>query len=215
MHKYFYQFTSKLELGKLIRQYQFKNKEDMIEPVKDNPWKTLSSEVKYENPWIRVTESAIIYPAGNRGIHGVVHFKNKAIAIIPLDEDNNTWIVGQYRYTMNSYEWEVPEGGCPEGEEPLNGAKRELAEEVGLVAGSWEMILETQLSNSVSDEIGYTFIAKNLEFVGSSPEETEQLHVRKLPFEEVVEMVLRGEIKDGLSVASILKVKLLLDKGMI
>ena len=215
MYKYFYHFKLILEVGKLNRKTKCKNKEDMMEPVKDNPWKTLSSEVKYENPWIRVTESAIINPAGNKGIYGVVHFKNKAIAIIPLDEDNNTWIVGQYRYTMNSYEWEVPEGGCPEGEEPLNGAKRELAEEVGLVAGSWEMILETQLSNSVSDEIGYTYIAKELEFVGSSPEETEQLHVRKLPFEEVVEMVLRGEIKDGLSVASILKAKLLLDRGMI
>lgn len=180
-----------------------------------NPWKTLSTEVKYENPWIRVTESSVINPSGNPGIYGVVHFKNRAIAVIPLDEDNHTWIVGQYRYTLNTYEWEVPEGGCPEGEDLLSGAKRELEEEVGLQAQEWKLILETQLSNSVSDEIGYTYIARRLSYVGSSPEETELLHVRKLPFDELVEMVFRGEIRDGLSVASILKVKLMLERGEI
>lgn len=180
-----------------------------------NPWTTLDSSVKYENAWIRVTESKVLNPSGNPGIYGVVHFKNKAIAIVPLDEEYNTWIVGQYRYTLNTYEWEVPEGGCPENEVPLQGAQRELEEEVGLQAGQWDMILVTQLSNSVSDEIGYTFLARKLNYVGSSPEETELLHVRKLPFDELVEMVFRGEIKDGLSVASILKVKLMLDKGLI
>lgn len=187
----------------------------MTTPSTKNPWTTLSSEVKYDNNWIRVVESKVLNPSGNPGIYGVVHFKNKAIAIIPLDENNNTWIVGQYRYTLNTYEWEVPEGGCPEGEDPLQGAKRELEEETGLQAAHWELVLETQLSNSVSDETGYTYIAKNLSEVGNSPEETEQLHVRKLPFEEVVEMVFRGEIKDGLSVASILKVKIMMDRGLL
>jgi len=180
-----------------------------------NPWKTKSSEVKYDNTWIRVIENKVINPSGNDGIYGVVHFKNKAIAIIPLDEDNNTWIVGQYRYTLNSYEWEVPEGGCPEGEDPLEGARRELLEEVGLKASSYEMILSMQLSNSVSDEISYTFLARGLKYVGSSPEETEELRVRKLPFEELYQMVIRGEIRDGLSVASILKVKLMINEGNI
>ena len=176
-----------------------------------NPWTTKSSELKYENPWIKVTESQVLNPAGNPGIYGVVHFKNTAIAIIPLDENNHTWIVGQYRYTLNTYEWEVPEGGCPEGEDPLEAAKRELEEEVGLLASHWEKVMEIQLSNSVSDEIGYTFIARGLKEVGSSPEETEQLQIRKLPFAELVEMVMNGEIKDGMSVASVLKVKRMLD----
>lgn len=180
-----------------------------------NPWKTLSTDVVYENPWIRVTESQVLNPSGNPGIYGVVHFKNRAIAIIPLDEDNNTWIVGQYRYTLNSYEWEVPEGGCPEGEDLLKGAQRELEEEVGLRAESWHRVLETQLSNSVSDELGYTFVARGLTPVEAAPEETEQLQVRKLPFDEVVEMVFSGKIRDGLSVASILKVKLMLDRGLL
>ena len=182
---------------------------------KKNPWKTISSETKYDNTWIRVIESKVINPAGNDGIYGVVHFKNKAIAIIPLDEDYNTWIVGQFRYTMNNYEWEVAEGGSPEGEDPVEGAKRELLEEVGLEASSFEMILSMQLSNSVSDEISFTYVAKGLKYVGNSPEETEELHVRKLPFEEVFQMAMRGEIRDGLSVASILKLKILIDEGKI
>ena len=178
-----------------------------------NPWKTLSSEVKYDNPWISVTESQVITPGGSEGIYGVVHFKNRAIAVVPLDENLNTWIVGQYRYTLDSYEWEVPEGGCPHGEDLLEGAKRELLEETGLSASRWDLVLETQLSNSVSDERGYTFVARGLVRGESEPEETEQLQIRQLPFSEVVEMVLRGEIRDGLSVASILRVQLMLDRG--
>ena len=180
-----------------------------------NPWKTLSSEIKYENPWIKVVENKVINPAGKDGIYGVVHFKNKAVAVIPLDDDYNTWIVGQYRYTLNLFEWEVPEGGCPENEDTLKAAKRELLEEVGLEARNLEMILTMQLSNSVSDEVSFTYVAKGLTYVGNSPEETEELHIRKLPFEEVYQMVMRGEINDGLSVASILKVKILIDEGKI
>ena len=176
-----------------------------------NPWKTLSSEIKYDNQWIRVIENKVLNPAGKNGIYGVVHFKNKAIAVIPLDDDNNTWIVGQYRYTLNSYEWEVPEGGCPEGEDPVEGARRELEEETGLHAKQMDLIMEMELSNSVSDEMSYTYLARGLSYVGSSPEETESLQVRKLPFEELFQMVMRGEIKDALSVASILKVKILLN----
>jgi ADP-ribose pyrophosphatase len=181
----------------------------------ENPWKKISGELKYENPWIRVTENKVINAAGNAGIYGVVHFKTHAIAIIPLDENNNTWIVGQYRYPQNSYEWEVVEGGCPEGTSPLETARRELIEEVGLKAEKFEMILEMQLSNSTTDELSYTFIARGLTYVGEEPEEDEQLTIRKLPFEEVYQMVLRGEIRDSLSVASVLKAKVMLDAGKI
>ena len=181
----------------------------------ENPWTKLSGEVKYENPWIKVTEDKVKNPAGNDGIYGVVHFKTHAIAIIPLDENNNTWIVCQYRYPLHSYEWEVVEGGCPEGTSPIETAKRELIEEVGLKAEHFEMILEMQLSNSTTDELSYTYLARGLSYVGEEPEEDEQLAIRKLPFEEVYQMVLRGEIRDGLSVGSILKAKLLLDQGEI
>ena len=178
-----------------------------------NPWITKSTETKYDNPWIRLDESEVINPAGKDGIYGVVHFKNRAMAIIPLDEDNNTWIVGQFRYTTKTYEWEVIEGGVPEGEDLLEGAKRELEEEAGLIAREWELIIDgCQLSNSVSDEIGYAYVARGLSFTATNPEETEQLQIRKLPFDELVTMVMNGEIKDLLSVASVLKVKILIEQ---
>lgn len=178
-----------------------------------NPWITKSTETKYDNPWIRLDESEVINPAGKDGIYGVVHFKNRAMAIIPLDEDNNTWIVGQFRYTTKTYEWEVIEGGVPEGEDLLEGAKRELEEEAGLIAREWELIIDgCQLSNSVSDEIGYAYIARGLTLTETNPEETEQLQIRKLPFDELVTMVMNGEIKDLLSVASVLKVKILIEQ---
>jgi len=180
-----------------------------------SPWTNKSSEVKYENPWIKVIENKVINPAGNDGIYGVVHFKGHAIAIIPLDENYNTWIVGQYRYPLDSYEWEIPEGGCPEGTSPLETAKRELHEEVGLKAEKYEMILEMQLSNSTTDEVSYTYVAKGLSYIGEEPEEDEQLAIKKIPFEEVFQMVMRGEIRDGLSVASVLKAKMLIDRGLI
>lgn len=177
-----------------------------------NPWQTLSSAIKYDNNWIRVIENKVINPSGNPGIYGVVHFKNSAIAVIPLDEENNTWIVGQYRYTLNTYEWEVCEGGCPEDENPLDAAKRELLEEIGLVADTYELIMTTELSNSVSDEISYTYIARGLKQVENTPEETEKLQIKKLPFDEVFNMAMRGEIKDALSVASIFKVRLMMER---
>jgi len=177
-----------------------------------NPWTRLSCEVKYENPWIKVMEDKVLNPAGKDGIYGVVHFKTNAVAIIPLDEHNNTWIVGQYRYPLNSYEWEVIEGGCPEGTSLVETAQRELMEEAGLKAENFEMILEMQLSNSTTDELSYTYIARNLTEVEARPEEDEQLCIKKLPFEEVYQMVLRNEIRDGLSVASILRAKIVLER---
>lgn len=181
----------------------------------ENPWITHERAVKYENKWIKVVENQVTNPAGNPGIYGVVHFKQIAVAIIPLDEAYNTWIVGQFRYTLNSYEWEVPEGGCPPGTAPLDTAIRELHEEAGLAAKEYKMVLEMQLSNSVSDEISYTYVAKGLTYIGEQPDEDEVLHIRKLPFSELVEMVMRGEIRDALSVASILKVKQLINAGEI
>jgi 8-oxo-dGTP pyrophosphatase MutT (NUDIX family) len=180
-----------------------------------NPWKKLSTELKYDNPWITVKEDKVLNPSGHDGIYGVVHFKTIAIAIIPLDADNNTWIVGQYRYPLDSYEWEIVEGGCPLGTSPLETAKRELHEEAGLKAESYEMILEMQTSNSTTDETAITYIARGISYIGAEPEDDEQLEIRKLPFEEVYQMVMRGDIRDGLSVGSILKAKALMLEGKI
>lgn len=175
-----------------------------------NPWLIKTTQVKYDNPWIRVDEHQVVNPAGNPGIYGVVHFKNIAVAVIPLDENNNTWIVGQYRFPHHRYEWEIPEGGCPEGSTPLETAKRELLEECGLLAENFEMILEMQLSNSGTDEVSYTFVARGITITQSEPEETEVLQIKKIPFEELYQMVLGNEIRDALTIASVLKLKTML-----
>lgn len=174
-----------------------------------NPWKTLSSEKIYDNPWISLTEHQVINPGGGNGIYGEVHFKNLAIGIIPLDEEKNTWLVGQFRYPLKQYSWEIPEGGGKLNEDPLVSAKRELLEETGIDAAEWQEIQKIHLSNSVSDELGIIYLARQLSFGKSSPEESEDLIVRKLPFETAYQMVLNGEITDSLSVAAILKVKVL------
>ncbi|MEH3113385.1 NUDIX hydrolase [Pedobacter terrae] len=178
-----------------------------------NPWKTLESEVKYDNNWIRLTEHQVINPSGGQGIYGTVHFKNLAIGILPLDENHNTWLVGQYRYPLNAYSWEIPEGGGPFHEAPLESAKRELLEETGLSARTWKEIQRMYLSNSVSDELSIIYIATDLIEGIAMPEETEQLVVKKLPFIEAYQMVLDGKITDSMSVAAILRAKLMMLKG--
>jgi 8-oxo-dGTP pyrophosphatase MutT (NUDIX family) len=180
-----------------------------------NPWKVLSSKEVYDNAWIGVTENNVINPNGGKGIYGTVHFKNLAIGIIVLDEKMNTYLVGQYRFPINQYSWEIPEGGCPPGLQPLEGAKKELEEETGIKAHSWEKILEMKLSNSVTDEHAIIFLAWDLEHHKPAPEETEQLEVKKLPFDEAYQQVEDGTITDSLSVAAILKVKLMIADGRI
>ncbi|TCD17486.1 NUDIX hydrolase [Pedobacter psychrodurus] len=178
-----------------------------------NPWKTLESEVKYDNNWIRLTEHQVINPSGGQGIYGTVHFKNLAIGILPLDENYNTWLVGQYRYPINTYSWEIPEGGGPFHDAPLESARRELLEETGMSARNWKEIQRMYLSNSVSDELSIIYIATDLIQGISMPEETEELVVKKLPFDEAYQMVLNGEITDSMSVAAILKAKLMMMNG--
>lgn len=182
----------------------------------ENPWQTLSSKQVYNNPWIEVTENKVINPSGGDGIYGVVHFKNIAVGVVPLDEDYNTWLVGQYRYTLREYSWEIPEGGCLIGSElPLIAAQRELLEETGLEAKRWKEVLKMHTSNSVTDEVAYTFVAQGLTQGQAQPEETEALSVRKLPFEEVYQMCLNNEITDAFSVGSIFKVKHMIDQKLV
>ncbi len=180
-----------------------------------NPWQTLSSEEKYSNNWISVTEHQVINPNGGKGIYGEVHFKNIAIGVLPLDEQRNTWLVGQYRYPLKAYSWEIPEGGCPEGTEPELSAKRELLEETGLVPKRLTEIQRMHLSNSVSDELGIIYLAQGLTQEQAEPEETEDLQLLKLPFEKAYQMVLEGKITDSMSVAAILKTHIMLGEGLL
>lgn len=171
----------------------------------DNPWRTLSREKVYDNPWIQVEHREVITPAHTEGIYGVVHFKNVALGIVPLDHQYHTWLVGQYRYTIGQYSWEIPEGGGPIGQNLLASAKRELREETGLTAKKWTPLLELHTSNSVTDEYGKVFIAQELTPGEAQPEDTEELRVRRLPFEEAFKMVMQGTITDALSIAALLK----------
>lgn len=180
----------------------------------ENPWTTLKKETKYDNPWINVTEHKVINPAGGDGIYGVVSFKFIAVGIVPLDEDYNTWLIGQYRYPLEEYSWEIPEGGCEIGKETvLECAQRELEEEAGLKAEKWTEILKMHTSNSVTNEVGYTLVAQGLSQGQAAPEDTEELQVKKVSLNEAVEMCMRNEITDSLSVISLFKTKMLIDRG--
>ncbi|MFN5920883.1 MAG: NUDIX domain-containing protein [Bacteroidota bacterium] len=176
----------------------------------NNPWQTRQKQLVYESPWITVEHHDVLNPAGNAGTYSLVHFKRLAIGILPLDDENNTWIVGQYRYPMQCYTWEIPEGGGERSVDPLETAKRELLEECGIVASEWKLIQQLQLSNSATDEVAYLYIARGLTFTEAQPEETEQLTVCKIHFDELYARVCNGEITDSLTVAAVLKARLMM-----
>ena len=172
----------------------------------ENTWKQLTTKPIYSNPWISVREDQVQNPGGGTNIYGVVSFKNMAIGIVPIDEEGNTYLVGQWRYTLNEYFWEIPEGGGPIGIAPLEAAKRELKEETGLTATIWTDLGKIHTSNSVTNEYGYLYLAQGLRLGKAELEETEaDLIVKKVPFAEALLMVMDGRITDSLSMVGILK----------
>lgn len=182
------------------------SEQNLSEPeIRVGGWQRLSSRVAYENPWIRVSHEQVKRPNGTDGIYGLVHFKGTAVGVVPVDDEGNTWLVRQSRYTLNEFTWEIPEGGAKEGEPTLECAQRELAEEAGLVATEWEELLRVHTSNSVTDEAGILYLARGLTPCAQNLDPTEDIEVRKLPLKEAIQMVLRGEITDALSVAALLR----------
>jgi 8-oxo-dGTP pyrophosphatase MutT (NUDIX family) len=180
-----------------------------------NDWKILSEQLIYENPWICLTHCDVLNPAGNKGIYGKVHFKNLAIGIVALDEDDSIHLVGQFRFVLQEYSIEIPEGGGLIGQDPLISAKRELKEETGLEAENWQLLLEMHLSNSVTDEKAIVYLARGLKQGIAEPEDSENIRHSKISFEEAYEKVMKGEIMDAITVAAILKVKLLKSEAKI
>ncbi|MEE8056883.1 MAG: NUDIX hydrolase [Pseudomonadales bacterium] len=205
------QFNNKTSNNKTSNYQKSKDNNPGDQPVAIGPWFRKSQQQVYNNPWIEVTHEEVITPAGTDGIYGKIHVKNRAIGIIPLDETNNTLLVGQYRYTLDAYSWEIPMGGGPLNEAPLQSAQRELKEETGLHGGQWQQLFKLHTSNAVMDEEGYVFLAKNLQQGEQALGETESdLAIKKLAFSEAVAMIDRGEITDVISIAGLLAVERLL-----
>lgn len=171
------------------------------------PWRRGEARVVYENPWIRVTEEDAVAPTGAPALYGVVGFKNLALAVLPIDEDGAVVLVGQHRLPFGDYSWEIPEGGGPHGEDPLDGARRELAEEAGLNADTWQEVLRMQLSNSVTDELAIGYLATGLRPSAGKAEqdETEDFSVIRVPFREALDAAMNGHIRDALTVAMLLR----------
>lgn len=171
-------------------------------------WKKHSSRIVYENPWMVVREDEVTNPGGGQNLYGHVQFKNVAVAVLPLDDKGNTRLVGQSRYTLDEYSWELPMGGAPLAEDPLEAARRELREETGLIASHWRELLRLHLSNSITNELGIVYVATGLSEGSTAHEETEDIEVITLPVIEAVQMAQDGRITDALSAAALFRIAL-------
>ena len=181
----------------------------MTEINKRGPWQIQQQQRVYENPWIAVDHHEVTAPTGKPGIYGTVSFKGSAVAILPLADNGDIWLVGQFRFPLNSYSWELPMGGCPRDEQPLDAAVRELREETGLTADSWKPLGFYHVSNCITDEAAWGYLATGLSEGETEFDDTEQLDIRRLPFEEALQMTLDGRITDLVSVAVIQRARLL------
>ena len=167
------------------------------------PWRRRTRHVAYENPWIQVHHDEVDRPDGSHGIYGVIHFRNAAIGVVTVGDDGRLLLVGQHRYPLDRYSWEIPEGGAPLDESPEDGARRELVEETGYVAGSVRELFRFSLSNSVSDEVGVIYLATDLQAGTASPDPTEALALRWATVDEVLSEIDAGEIHDMMTIAGV------------
>ena len=182
-------------------------------PTRRGPWIVNASRRVYDNPWIGVSEYDVTDPGGNPGLYGVCEVKSFAVGVVPVDAEGHVWLVGQHRFPRDYYSWELPEGGGSMAVPPLDSARRELKEETGLSAAGWWELLQLDFSNAVTDEIGFGFLAWDVTPGASDPDDNEKLEIRRLPFGDVLEMALNGEIRDAFSQAMLMKVDILGRRG--
>jgi 8-oxo-dGTP pyrophosphatase MutT (NUDIX family) len=175
---------------------------------RSGPWTRRSRRAVYENPWLTVWHDEVVRPDGEAGIYGVVHPASLAAGVAVLDAEDRLLLVGQHRYTLDAYSWEIPEGGVAAGESALDGARRELREETGVEAAEWHELARLHLSNSITDEEAVLFLATGVTQGEARPDGTEDLAVRWVPFGEGLAMTLDGRITDAMSVVAIQRVAL-------
>jgi 8-oxo-dGTP pyrophosphatase MutT (NUDIX family) len=187
---------------------------DWMKP-QGRPWTCLSRKPVFDNPWITLTECETVAPTGRPAHYGLIHFKNRAIGVLPLFDNGDVLLVGQHRFPAADYSWEIPEGGGPLAEDPLFAAKRELAEETGLTATDWRQVLRFQLSNSVTDEEGYGFLALGLSDGAAAPDETEVFAVKRLAFHQALRLALEGAMLDMITLAMLLRAYHMAREGML
>jgi 8-oxo-dGTP pyrophosphatase MutT (NUDIX family) len=173
-----------------------------------SPWTRLSRTLVYENAWIQLFHDEVLRPDGAPGVYGVMHPRTHAVGVIAIDDRDRVLLVGQYRYTIERYSWEIPEGGVPIGEDPLEGARRELAEETGYRASRWRELMRFSLSNSTTDETGALYVATDLTEGEAHPDGTEDLALRWVPFDEAIGLVRSGDLFDSLTQIGLLRVAL-------
>lgn len=166
----------------------------------NGPWQITARRTAFENPWIKIDDHKVIHPDNSPGEYGVVRFKNLAIGVLPINDEGYTWLVGQHRFPHDAYSWELPEGGGPVGIDPAQSARRELEEETGLRASNWEELCRFDISNSVTDEKAVCFLAWGLSAGAASPEPSEALKLKKVRFNELLDMVVSGKITDSLTI---------------
>ena len=173
---------------------------DTGETKKIGPWRVTAERAAFDNPWLNLIDCRVIHPDGSPGEYGVVRFKNIAVGVLPVDADGTVTLVGQHRFPLDRYSWELPEGGAPLKEDPLDAARRELAEETGLTAQSWMELSRFDVSNSVTDEQAISYLAWDLEAGPAAPEPSEALALKRVSFKTLLEMVMSGEITDSLTI---------------
>ncbi len=178
------------------------------------PWSAdAPPERRHDNPWFSVDEYAATAPTGAPARYYVQRYRNVATGVLPLWEDGTVTLVGQWRFPLADYQWEIPEGGAPLHENPLEGCRRELREEAGLEAAQWRHVLTMQLSNSTSDEVALGWIATGLTPCPLAPEATEELAVARTPFREALDAAMAGHIRDAITVAMLLRLHHIATEG--